>query len=189
YFVAKQVVPATEHLVGRLAIPAPSGTLDYRLAIQQGTDAGMVLPRDTIRVGGSREFGLSDLVLGSRSANLVWRPENGDSVYFNPIGVFAGDDEMQLYYEVMGLEPGQPYTAKLEVKKGKGGGGFLRRIFGGGGAAISLEFEDQAAGPIDAKQRVLQLDRLQPGDYTLELTITDSEGRTDRRRHRFELVD
>ena len=189
YFVARQIVPPREHLVGRLSVPAPAGTLDYRLAVQQGSDAGLVLPRDTVRVGGAADLGLSDLVLGSRVANLVWRPESGDSVYFNPIGVFANDDEMELYYEVTGLQPGQPYTTKLEVKKGKGGGGFLSRLFGGGGAAISLEFEDQATGSVDAKQRVLELERLKPGDYTLELTVTDSEGRTDRRRHRFELVD
>lgn len=189
YFVAKEIVPAREHLVGRLAVPAPVGTLDYRLAIQQGTDAGVMLPRDSVRVGGPASFGLSDLVLGSRVANLVWRPASGDSVYFNPTGVFAVGDEMELYYEVRGLPAGAPYTTKLEVKKGSGGGGFLRRLFGGGGAAISLEFEDQAAGPVDARQRSLELARLKPGQYTLELTITDSEGRSDRRRHRFELVD
>jgi GWxTD domain-containing protein len=189
HFVARQPVPAHEHLVGRLAVPVPPGTLEYRLAVQQGTDAGLVLPTQELRVGGPARFGLSDLVLGSRTSNLVWQPASGDSVFFNPLGVFRRDDDMELYYEVTGLPAGTPYTARLEVKKGDGGGGFfLTRLFGGGGAAISLEFEDVAAGPVDARQRVLDLDRLKPGRYTLELTVTDSEGRSDRRRHQFELV-
>ena len=52
HFVAPEPVPDDEHLVGRVAVPVPSGRFEYRLAIQQGEEAGVVLPRDTVRVGG-----------------------------------------------------------------------------------------------------------------------------------------
>ena len=69
HFVAPEPVPEGEHLVGRVAVPVPTGRYEYRLAIQQGEEAGVVLPRDTVRVGGSASasLALSDLVLGSRT--------------------------------------------------------------------------------------------------------------------------
>ena len=74
-FVAPAPVPDGEHLVGRLAVPVRPGKFEYRLAIQQGEESGILLPRDTVRVGQptSASLALSDLVLGSRSTNLFWR--------------------------------------------------------------------------------------------------------------------
>src|SRR6476646_7167260 len=135
HFVAPEPVPESEHLVGRVAVPVPSGRYEYRLAIQQGEEAGVVLPRDTVRVGeGPNGLALSDLVLGSRTANLTWRRTEQDTVVFNPLQTFKRSDEMQLYYEVQGLRPGAPYQVRLAVRRQGGGGGLLHKIFGGGGA-------------------------------------------------------
>ena len=51
---------------------------------------------------------------------------------------------MQLYYEVQGLHPGKPYKVQLAVRKQSGSGGLFSKIFGGGGAALSLKFDAQA---------------------------------------------
>ena len=64
---------------------------------------------------------------------------------FNPLQTFKRSEEMQLYYEVQGLQPGSPYKVRLAVRKQGGSGGLFRKIFGGGGAAISLKFDAQAA--------------------------------------------
>ncbi len=60
-------------------VHVPPGKYEYRLAIQQGEESGVVLPRDTVRVGQptSTALALSDLVLGSRSTNLFWRRTGG----------------------------------------------------------------------------------------------------------------
>ena len=50
---------------------------------------------------------------------------------------------MELYYEIEGLRPA-PYTVELAVRKKGVGGGIFKKIFGGGGAAIKLKFEQQA---------------------------------------------
>jgi len=133
HFVAPEPVPDDEHLVGRVAVPVPTGRYQYRLALQQGEEAGMVLPRDTLRVGGptSVTLGLSDLVLGSRSTNLAWRRSEQDTVLFNPLQTFKRGEEMQLYYEVQGLQPGSTYEVRLAVRKQGGSGGLFRKIFGG----------------------------------------------------------
>jgi GWxTD domain-containing protein len=183
HFVAPAPVPANEHLVGRVSLPVPTGRYHYRLAIQQGEEAGEVLPTDTVRVGQPMggALGLSDLVLGSRNTNLYWRRTPSDTVVFNPLRTFRRGDNMELYYEVEGLSTGDPYTVHVTVKKRGGGGGLFKKIFGGGSAEISLKFEDQARPPLAAAHRSLKLDKLKPGNYLLEVAINDRNGRKDRR--------
>jgi GWxTD domain-containing protein len=191
HFVAPERVPDDEHLVGRVAVPVPTGRYEYRLAIQQGEEAGVVLPRDTVRVGGpsSVTLGLSDLVLGSRSANLTWRRSEQDTVLFNPLQTFKRAEEMQLYYEVQGLQPGSSYEVRLAVRKQGGSGGLFRKIFGGGGAAISLKFGSRATAMVESAHRGLQLEKLKPGMYVLEVEVTDAGGHRDQRLRPFQVVD
>ncbi|HEX3276091.1 MAG TPA: GWxTD domain-containing protein [Gemmatimonadales bacterium] len=190
HFVAPEPVPDGENLVGRVAVPVPEGRLQYRLAIQQGEESGVLLPRDSVRVGpaSAGNLALSDLVLGNRMANLSWRRADGDTVLFNPLASFRRDDEMQLYYEVGGLKPGSPYEVRLAVKRQGGGGGLFRKIFGGGGAALSLKFQARASASFESAHRGLQLERLKPGNYVLAVTVTDGEGRQDERFRPFTVV-
>ena len=191
HFVAPERVPESEHLVGRVSLPMPAGQFQYRLAIQQGEEAGVVLPRDTVRVGGPTSTGLSlsDLVLGTRTTNLAWRRSEQDTVLFNPLRTFKRGDEMQLYYEVDGLRPGSPYEVRLAVRKQGGSGGLFRKVFGGGGSALSLKFDAQAVAALESAHRGLQLERLKPGSYVLEVTVTDDQGRKDQRFRPFQVVD
>jgi hypothetical protein len=190
HFVAPARVPPNEHLVGRVSANVPSGSLQYRLAIQNGDDAGTTLPRDSLRVGppGSAALSLSDLVLGSRTANLGWRRTPDDTVLFNPLRTYKRGEEMELYYEVEGLRPA-PYTVELAVRKRGSGRGILKKIFGGGSATIKLKFEQQATTPAVSTHRTLKLDRLKPGQYVLELLIVDADGRKDVRSREFQVVE
>jgi len=190
HFVAPERVPPNEHLVGRVAAPVPSGTLRYRLAIQQGDDVGTTQPSDSVRVGptSATALSLSDLVLGSRTANLGWRRTPDDTVLFNPLRTYKRGEEMELYYEIEGLRPA-PYTVELAVKKRGSGGGIFKKIFGGGGAAIKLKFEQQATTNAVTTHRSLKLDRLKPGRYVLQLLVVDADGRKDMRSQEFQVVD
>jgi GWxTD domain-containing protein len=190
HFVAPAPVPPKEHLVGRVGTTVPRGALRYRLAIQQGAAAGVSLPTDSVRVGpvAPAALSLSDLVLGSRSANLAWRRTPGDTVLFNPLRTYRRSDEMELYYEIDGLRP-SPYTVELVVKRKGSSGGLFRKIFGGGGAAIRLKFQEQATTPQVSTHRRLQLNRLKPGNYVLEILVVDAAGRKDRRTREFQVVE
>jgi hypothetical protein len=95
---------------------------------------------------------------------------------------------MELYYEIDGLRP-TPYTVELTVRKKGSGGGLFRKIFGGSGAAIRLQFQEQATTSQVSTHRHLQLNRLKPGNYVLELVVVDSGGRRDRRTQEFQVVD
>jgi GWxTD domain-containing protein len=190
HFVAPAPVPPNEHLVGRVAATVPLGTVKYRLAIQQGEVAGVTLPRDSVRVGAAApgSLSLSDLVLGTRSANLEWRRTADDTVRFNPLRTYRRSDEMELYYELEGLKPA-PYTVELTVRKKGSGGGLFKKIFGGGGAALRLKFDEQATAANASSHRRLRLDRLKPGNYILAVEVVDAEGRKARRQQEFQVVD
>jgi GWxTD domain-containing protein len=190
HFVAPAPVPAKEHLVGRVGATVPVGAVQYRLAIQQGETAGVTFPRDSVRVGpvNATALSLSDLVLGTRSANLAWRRTEDDTVLFNPLRTYRRSEEMELYYEIEGLNP-TPYTVELTVRKKGSSGGLFKKIFGGGGAALRLKFDEQATTSTVNTHRSLKLDRLKPGNYVLELLVTDAAGRKDRRRQEFQVVE
>jgi GWxTD domain-containing protein len=190
HFVAPAPVPDNEHLVGRVSVPVPPGRFNYRLAIQQGEDAGILLPTDTIRVGRptATALALSDLVLGSRNTNLFWRRTAEDTVVFNPLRTFKKQEDMELYYEVEGLSAGTEYTVRIAVRKQGGGGGLLKKIFGGGSAQISLKFEETASFPVTNTSRTLKLDKLKPGSYSLEVAVEDDQGRSDKRVQPFQVV-
>jgi GWxTD domain-containing protein len=190
-FVAPAPVPDGEHLVGRVAVPIPSGLFHYRLAVQNGEESGLLLPTDTVRVGKptSESLALSDLVMGNRNTNLFWRRTAEDTVLFNPLKIYKRREEMQLYYEVEGLSAGTQYTVKIAVRKQGGSGGLFRKVFGGGGAQISLKFEERASFPVTSTSRTLKLDKLKPGNYTLEVQVEDAKGRADRRVQEFQVVE
>ena len=190
YFVAPERVPPNEHLVGRIGASVPPGALQYRLAIQDGEDAGVTLPKATVRVGAENPaaLSLSDLVLGARSANLTWRRTPDDTVLFNPLRTYRRSEEMELYYEIEGLRP-KPYTVELAVRKKGSSGGLFKKIFGGSSAAIRLKFEEQATTPMVSTHRNLKLDRLKPGNYVIELAVVDAEGRKDARTQEFQVVE
>jgi GWxTD domain-containing protein len=191
HFVAPAPVPNGEHLVGRVSVPVHPGLLHYRLAIQQGEESGILLPTDTVRVGQptSASLSLSDLVLGSRNTNLFWRRTPQDTVVFNPLRTYKRKEEMELYYEVEGLSAGTQYTVKIAVRKQGGSGGIFRKVFGGGGAQISLKFDERASFPVTSTNRTLKLDKLKPGNYTLEVQVEDAQGRSDHRAQEFQVVE
>jgi GWxTD domain-containing protein len=191
HFVSPAAVPGGEHLVGRVNIPVPPGNYTYRLAVQEGEDAGVVLPRDSLRVGRptSATLALSDLVLGNRTTNLSWRRTAEDTVLFNPLRTFRRDEDMELYYEVEGVAAGSKYDVRIAVRKQGKNGGLLKKVFGGGSAQLTLKFDETAAFPLTATHRSLRLNKLKPGYYSLEVEVEDAQGRRDRRAQGFQVVD
>ncbi|MGH7701757.1 MAG: GWxTD domain-containing protein, partial [Gemmatimonadales bacterium] len=186
-FVSHDPVPTQEHLVGRVSVPVTPGRLYYRLSVQESEESGVVLPRDSAFADdfSGASFAVSDLVIGARSSNLLWRATEADTVFFNPVGVYLQNSTMELYYEVYGLAPGAEYRTQLAVTKR--GGGKVLGLFGGRKASISLSFDDQADGPVIRSRRSLGLERLSRGVYWIDLTVTDPEGTKLRRRQAFEV--
>ena len=189
-YVASTPVPQREHLLGRIDVPTVPGKLTYRLAVEQAADAGFVTPTDTLDVAPLRGAGptLSDIALGTEQGSLAWvRPASGDTVYFSPLRRFHRGEVVRVYYETGGLPPGAAYTTEVAVRKGRTSGGFLKRLFGGGGTAVKLEFEEQA-GIEAGTERAVSTERLSPGAYRMEVKITDAAGNEAVRSTPFEVI-
>lgn len=189
-YVASAPVPQREHLLGRIDVPTVPGKLTYRLSVEQAADAGFVTPTDTVDVAPLQGAGptLSDIALGTEEGSLAWvRPASGDTVYFSPLRRFHRGEIVRVYYEAGGLPPGAPYTTEVAVRKGETSGGFLRRLFGGGGTAVKLEFEEQAGNEVGT-ERAVSTERLSPGTYRMEVKIIDADGNEAVRSTPFEVV-
>jgi len=189
HFFAREEVPPNEHLVGQLRVPVIPGHLVYRLAVEQGDDNGVILAADTITAGDftGQRFELSGLVLGSRDANLTWRPTPGDTVWFNPLGRYRKTGAMELYYEVYGVPGGARLRTEVHVTK-QGSGGFLG-LFGSRKPAIRLAFDDQSEGIESRFRRSVSLERLSAGRYWIEVTVRDAAGAVRSSRAGFEVRD
>jgi GWxTD domain-containing protein len=172
-----------EHLLGHLAVPVPAGSYTVRFALSQG-EAGGVFPREEIvvRVPGEA-LDLSDLVVGTREANLTWVSPARDTVFFNPYRVLGEGGVLELYYEVYGLTPDEPYETEIKVEKK--GGGLFRKVFGGGGKKIRLGFSETAPGRMARSRRAIDLAGLKPGEYTLTIAARKPGGGKVERKHFF----
>lgn len=174
FFLSKTPVPLNEHLVGRAEVHVPPGVHQYRVLLQQGEDAGLILPTDTVRISVAARLSISDLVLGRRANNLGWIASPEDTVYLNPLQTFHRSEDMQLYYEIYGATPGAMLKTEISVKKGGG---------------VKLKFDEPAVGGVDRIMRGISLERLRAGTYTLEVKVTRPDGYSDRRTQQFTVVD
>lgn len=165
-------VPGDESAVGRAVLRLPPGRYDVRVQLENdpldappGGTRTAPLPVTTAPATG---FGLSDVVLGTRSVRLVWAAAAEDSAWFNPTGAYVAEEGMELYYEVHGLEAGAEYQTELTITRRAGGVGGL---FGKKGPAIRLKFTDRSAGPLTRVTRSVDISRLQAGRYDLQVTV------------------
>ena len=184
-FVSAGPIPKGEWLDGRVALEVPPGRYVGRVSVQAGP-AGMISSPDTVTVPDPVTVDLSDLVIGSGLANLKWRRTPEDTVLFNPVGTFRPTEPLELFYEVFGIPAGATYHTEIKVTRPRPLGP-LSSLFGGSGSAISLRREDQAYGIRMPVQTGLDISRLKPGGYTLEVTV-EFNGRRVRRRVPFQVL-
>ncbi|HET7042450.1 MAG TPA: hypothetical protein VFI13_10540, partial [Gemmatimonadales bacterium] len=184
-FVSTSPVPRGEFLVGRVPLRVPPGRYVGRISVQDG-EAGMLSAPDTVVVPSPDSFALSDLVLGTPRTDLHWVRSAEDTVRFNPVGTFRPDAPLQLFYEVYGIPAGTAYRTEIKVTHPRPLGP-LSALFGRGGSTISLRNEGESSARRMPVQTGLDISRLKPGGYTLEVTI-EVGGRKVRRRAPFQVL-
>jgi hypothetical protein len=173
-----------QYLIGRAELPLPSGRWTWRAALQVGDSVGIVLPRDTVRVDRSAgALSLSDLALGIRGASAVWEPAPGDTVLLTPFDLFPEGSEVELYYEAGGAAPGISYRHDIAVYRVRGKSGLAERR-----PVVTLGFDEPASDTVLRAHRVLQLARLKPGRYVIEVKLSSPEGEAATHRREFIVV-
>jgi GWxTD domain-containing protein len=173
-----------QYLIGRVELPLPSGRWSWRAAIDQGNEAGVVLPRDTVRAGGlGPTLALSDLALGVEAASAAWQPPGGEPVLLTPFDLFPERSELRLYYEAAGAAPGAEYRHEIAVFRMKG-----KPAAPDHRPAVTLSVDERAAGPVIRAYRTLQLRDLKAGSYMIEVRVRGPGGSEDMRRRAFQVV-
>jgi hypothetical protein len=173
-----------QYLIGRAELPLPAGRWSWRAAIEQGDSAGVVIPRDTVRV--AREdapLALSDLALGVEAASATWVPPGGEPVLLTPFDLFPMRSELRLYYEVSGALTGADYRHEIAVFRMKGDPATADRR-----PAVTLSVDERAAGTVIRAHRTLQLRDLKAGSYLVEVRVRGPGGSEDVRRRAFRVV-
>ena len=148
-----------------------------------GDSTGAVLPRDTVRVASATGLALSDLALGAVGASAVWMPTPFDTAYMTPFGIVQEGTELELYYEVSGARLGvqvRPRDRRLPTE-GRSGGTERRPV-------VRLGFEESAADSVIRARRTLQLKRLKPGRYLVEVRVAGPGGESDMRRREIRVL-
>ena len=172
-----------EYLIGRAELAIPAGGWSWRAAIEQRDDAGLVLPRDTIRVAPvAPGLALSDLALGIRAASARWPVTPADTVLLTPFTLFPERSEVELYYEARGAVPGASYRHRVAVYRVKGGGRLESR------PVVALGFQEPAGAPLVRAHRTLQLGKLKPGRYVVEVELSGAGGPAQSRRREILVV-
>ena len=173
-----------QYLIGRAELPLPAGSWTWRASLQVGDSVGIVLPRDTVRVGRTGDgLSISDLALGIRGASAPWEPVPGDTVLLTPFDLFLEGSEIELYYETAGATAGRSYRHEIAVLRMRGDRGRVERR-----PVVTLGFEEPAHQPLLRSRRVLQLARLKPGRYLIEVQVRGPDGESTARRREFLVV-
>jgi GWxTD domain-containing protein len=172
-----------QYLIGRVELALPAGGWSWRAALSQGPEAGVVLPRDSVRIAAPGPgLALSDLALGIRAASARWLPTPADTVLLTPFKLFLEASEVELYYEASGASPGTPYRHQIAVYRMKSEGRLEPR------PVVTLGFEERADGALLRSHRTLQLGRLKPGAYVVEVKVAGPAGVPAVRRRELRVV-
>jgi hypothetical protein len=175
-----------EWLVGRAELELPGGRWSYRAALQQGDSAGLVLPRDSVRVVNTDGswLALSDIALGSPGRAVSWITEDRDTVLLAPSALFRKGSEVETYYEVTGTMAQTLYRHEITVLRAAGRESDTR-----GRPLVSLSFDEAAGGEMVKSRRTIRLDRLKPGNYVVEVRVTAPDGSSQVRGRLIRLID
>ncbi len=151
---------------GRLELAIQPGQWLYRMSVETNDSTGTILPEDSLRVEPVDGSGLSvsGLVLGTRSKGLEWVATPADTALFNPSATFDPTDQVELYFEVYGLESPSPVRTEVRISQG-------RR------EALRLSYQQEVSGAPLRVRRSLDIGNVKPGKYRLEVRVVTEDGK------------
>ncbi len=102
-------------------------------------------------------------------------PNSAFDVLVDPVGMVRQGADLNVHYDVCGLERGTRYDVLVVITKNETAGG-LKRLFGAS-RAIRLSGTEVATGPAIRVGQELGRVKFTPGSYQLDLLVSDVTGR------------
>jgi hypothetical protein len=90
--------------------------------------------------------------------------------------------DLEIHYDICGLPSGAAYSGRVQITQQR-----PVRKSSAKPKPVVISFRDKADGPATRRHRELELPRLKPGAYTLELSITDNKGRERKTLQKLQL--
>ncbi|MEZ4377836.1 MAG: hypothetical protein R3B35_06065 [Gemmatimonadales bacterium] len=176
-FVAPSA-PANGQLTGWFELPLEPGTWQVAVRVKQRGNAagGAYALRRGLVVDGTPELALSDAVTGREGASPWLAPDGPFPV--NALGTWPVGGEVDLWFEVRGLDAGDSYRTTMTVRPTEG-----RR-----GRDVTITTDDRASGSITRVRKLLGLQRLEAGEYELTVTV-EADGQRATRSQRILVVE
>lgn len=183
-FLAAARLRPSQQLVGQLPIRVPPGNYRVRVALE-AERRGFLSPPVLVEMPSGREtLSLSDISIGLRSVPILWRSPTADTAWANPRGRYRIDEELQLYFEIGGLEQGTRYRTQIAIDRVEPG---ATSQCSARGTALTLSFDGEHPGRVAREQRAVSLDRLRPDEYVMAVTVS-TDGQRATRCRRFTVV-
>ncbi len=169
-FATRSLDPGT-YLSGYFEVPLAAGQWEMGLlAVQDGRGTGGMARQRDVAVSGVGALTLGDLVMGRTEGTPVWNGSR-QPLPLNPWNAWPSGADVELWFEVRGLAVGTGYGTALEITpQARGGHG------------VKVDWTERATGPVSEVRRTVRLKDLEPGDYTLKVTVTAGEVTANRDR-------
>lgn len=106
------------------------------------------------------------------------------SLMVDAVGMQSAGSDLDVYYDVCGLQPGDSYTARIVASRNESG---LRRLLGTGVVPVTTSYDETANGAAVRRHRTLDAPHFVPGSYRLDVVVTDARGRTRTKSVPFQL--
>ena len=100
------------------------------------------------------------------------------------IGANKQGTNLDVYYDVCGLENGTTFTTHVAVSRSTSG---LKRLLGGGVQPIALSYDEKAGGPAVRRHRTISFGEMPAGSYALDVVVLDEKGRRRERVVEFQV--
>ncbi|MDX2206914.1 MAG: hypothetical protein SFU57_04675 [Gemmatimonadales bacterium] len=168
-------VPRNAKLMALLEFPLGAGR--WQLAVkawQKSDSSGAYALRRELVVDSGPGLTITDMVTGI-AGGLHWPA--GAEFPVNTLGAWPERSEVELWFQVRGLQEGTPYRTRFEILPADPG----RK------ERISIAADEISQGPITTVQRTLGLERLRPGNYRLVVTV-EAGGEMARREQEILVV-
>ena len=163
-------------LAGSFAVPLPMDRVRIGLAFEDGDSVGTLLPVRSFELQLPGAVTLSDLAVGM--PGMPWHAEAavGDRVAMLPLGTLRRSEAAEVAYEVMA-----PSDVSLSSQL------TLMRADERAGVVSSERVEEKVVAGRRLVRHPLELKKLKPGLYRLEVTVTTGRGGLARRWKEFEV--
>ncbi|MEP6591692.1 MAG: hypothetical protein ABJC19_10965 [Gemmatimonadota bacterium] len=161
--------PGDAKITGVLVGPATHSMSSWGVAVQQGPDrSGRAGGRQLDPIGGGAVT-LSDLILGAPSQGQSWTSSAGSVVPLAPLGAFSRKEAISLYLQLRAVDriPDAAITVAI-----------YQTDRDGTAPALQIRFGLQIESGISEFQREVDVSRLKPGSYRMELVVTDKRSGT-----------